>query len=260
MYLSLSDSALGLEYIYHSILVFVNSQGVTFQYQCLMIQHLIGGTVMSSLIHTLLICIDRLNATFTTQKGLLVLVCTNKGVLLYFILCHCIALLRFGMATIDGPVPCDPKNTTTTLGFFSHDIPCLCIVVAIISCYGFVIYRMIRSQNVLQSSSMTESQVAKKKAKDIRTRRNAVTLGLIIAVSLVSVLPRTMLVFSVYVGTTSAITGTLALIFNNFFLLLNPVVDPVIYVLRIKKYRQYLLCKCLKNNSVTDATNSTAVH
>ncbi|CAC5373603.1 MC1R [Mytilus coruscus] len=259
MYLSLSDSALGLEFIYHNILVFMNSQGVTFQYQCLMIQHLIGGTVMSSLIQTLLICIERLNATFTTQKGILVSVSSNKGVLLYFILSHCIALLRFGMATIDGPVPCDPKNTTTTVLLFSHDIPCLCIVVAIISCYGVVLYRMIRSQNLRQASSMTESQVAKKKANAIRTRKNAVTLGLIIAVSLVAVLPRSMLVFYFYMGNKSAIAGTLTLIFNNFFILLNPVVDPIIYVLRIKKYRQYLRCKCLKNNSVSDVTNSTAV-
>ncbi|CAG2202011.1 unnamed protein product [Mytilus edulis] len=237
----------------------MNSQGVSFQYQCLIIQHLVGGTVMSSLIQILLICIERLNATFSTQKGILVFVCSNKGVLLYFILSHCIALLRFGMATIDGPVPCDPKSTTTTLLLFSHDIPCLCIVVAIISCYGVVVYRMIRSRKVCSRSRMTESQVAKKKAKDIRTRRNAVTLGLIISVSLVAVLPRSILVFYYNMENKSALTGTLTIIFNNIFLLLNPVIDPVIYVLRIKKYRQYLRCKCLKNNTVFDMTNSTAV-
>ncbi|CAG2194080.1 unnamed protein product [Mytilus edulis] len=226
-----------------------------------MIQYLIGGTIMSSLIKTLLIYIERLNATFTTQNGILVFVSSNKGVLIYFILSHCIALLRFGMATVDRSVPCEPKNTTTALLLFSHDIPCLCIVVAIISCYGVVVYRMIRSHNVLQASSMTESQVAKKKANTLITRRNAITLGLIIAVSLVAVLvlPRSMLVFFLYMGNKSAITGALTLIFNNFFLLLNSVVDPVIYVLRIKKYRQYLICKRLNNNSVTDATNSTAV-
>ncbi|VDI01540.1 Hypothetical predicted protein [Mytilus galloprovincialis] len=259
MYLSLSDSALGLEFIYHNILVFMNSQGVTFQYQCLMIQHLAGGTIMSSLIQTLLICIERLNATFTIQKDILVFVCSNKGVLLYFILCHCIALLRFGIATVDGPVPCEPKNTATTILLFSHDIPCLCIVVAIVFCYGVVVYRMIRLQNFAQASSMTDSQVAKKKAKAIRTRKNVVTLGLIIAVSLVAVLPRSMLAFYFYMGNTSAITGTLIMIINNFFILLNPVLDPVIYVLRIKKYRQYLRCKCLKKNAVSDLTNSTAV-
>ncbi|CAG2211704.1 unnamed protein product [Mytilus edulis] len=259
MYLSLSDSALGLEFIYHNILVFMNSQGVSFQYQCLIIQHLVGGTIMSSLIQILLICIERLNTTFSTKKEILVIVCSNKGVLLYFILSHCIVLLRFGMATIDGPVPCDPKNTTTTLLLFSHDIPCLFIVVAIISCYSVVVYRMIRSRSFVHGSRMTESQVVKKKAKDIRTRRNAVTLGLIIFVSLVTVLPRSMLVFYYNMGKKSAITATLTLIFNNFLLLLNSVVNPVIYVLRIKKYRQYLRCKCLKNNTVFDMTYSTAV-
>ncbi|CAG2205795.1 unnamed protein product [Mytilus edulis] len=237
----------------------MNSQGVSSQYQCLIIQHLVGGTIMSSLIQILLICIERLNTTFSTKKEILVIVCSNKGVLLYFILSHCIALLRFGMATIDGPVPCDPKNTTTTLLLFSHDIPCLFIVVAIISCYSVVVYRMIRSRSFVHGSRMTESQVAKKKTKDIRTRRNAVTLGLIIFVSLVTVLPRSMLVFYYNMGKKSAITATLTLIFNNFLLLLNSVVNPVIYVLRIKKYRQYLRCKCLKNNSVLDLTNSTAV-
>ena len=46
---------------------------------------------------------------------------------------------------------------------------------------------------------------------------------------------------------------------DNLFLLLNPVVDPIIYVLRIKKYRQHILCKRLKSISVSDATNSTVL-
>ena len=87
---------------------------------------------------------------------------------------------------------------------------------------------------------MTDSKAAKKTANAIRTRNNVITLGLIFSVSIVAVLPRSILVFYFYVGNKCAITCTLTMIFNNFFLLRNPVADLVIFVLRIKTYRQHL--------------------
>ncbi|CAC5377470.1 unnamed protein product [Mytilus coruscus] len=233
-------------------------QGATFQYQCMLIKNLACGTFMWSLIQTLLICLERLNATFTIKKGLLVHLTSNKCALLCFILCHSIALLRVGKETIDGPVPCEPKNSAIPLILFSHEIPCVGVVVSIISCYIVVVFRMTHSHKNVQTSGVTASQSGKKRADTIRMRKNVVTLGLIIALVLVVVLLRGIAVFLFYMGNGPKINDTLFIIFNNVFIVLNPLLDPVIYILRIKKYRDHLRCKCLKRNSVSDVSNLAA--
>jgi hypothetical protein len=46
---------------------------------------------------------------------------------------------------------------------------------------------------------------------------------------------------ALYLGNTTAITKSLEI--SNHFMLINPLMDPVIYILRIKEYRQRLRCK-----------------
>ncbi|CAC5388226.1 unnamed protein product [Mytilus coruscus] len=168
--------------------------------------------------------------------------------MLCFILSHFIALLRFGIQTIDGPKPCGSQNTVSPGFLFSNDIPCLVIVTLIITSYGVAVYRMINSNKILPLNATLS---AKKKADAIRMRKNVVTLGLIMALALVVVLMRCIVVTLLYLnkGNGSDINLTVFKIFNNAFILLNPLLDPVIYILRIKKYRDHLRCKCLKGNS-----------
>lgn len=248
MWLSLSDMTLGLEVIYHNILHFMNSQSVAIQYQCMMITHLVFGTIMSAFIHVLLISVERLNATFVTKKGILTHLTSYKSVILCFILSHFIALFRFGMETIDGPKSCVSTNTASPEMLFSHDIPCLVIVVLIITCYGITVYRMINSNKIVPLNATLS---AKRMADAIRMRKNIVTLGLIMALALVVVLMRCIAVTLLHLdkGNGYYINDIVFKIFNNVSLLLNPLLDPVIYVLRIKKYRDHLRCKCLKGNS-----------
>ncbi|CAG2186805.1 unnamed protein product [Mytilus edulis] len=255
LYLSLSDIALGLEFIYHNVLRLMDLQGATFQYQCMVILHLACGTFIWSLIQTLLICLERLNATFTIKKGLLVHLTSNKCVVFCFTLCHSIAVLRIGIDMIDGPVPCDPKNSTIPLILFTQDIPCVGVVVSIISCYGVVVYRMTHPHKSVQTSGVTTSQSAKKMADKIRMRKSIITLGLIIALVVVVLLLRGIALFIFYMGNESKINDTLFMIINNVFIMLNPLLDPVIYILRIKTYRDHLRCKCIKRNSVSDVSN-----
>ncbi|CAC5402745.1 PTAFR [Mytilus coruscus] len=238
--------ALGLEIIYHNILRLMSSQSVEIQYQCMMITHLVCGTIMSACIHVLLISLERLNATFVILKGILTHLTSYKSVILCFILSHFIALLRFGIQTIDGPKPYGSKNTVRSGILVSNDI--LIIVVLIITCYGVTVYRMINSNKIVP---LTATLSATKNADAIRMRKNVVTLGLIMTLAAVVVLMRCIVVTLLYLnkGNGSDINDTAFKIFNNVFLLINPLLDPVIYVLRIKKYREHLRCKCLKRNS-----------
>ncbi|CAC5403055.1 unnamed protein product [Mytilus coruscus] len=230
MWLSLSDIALGLEFSYQSILRFMNSQSVAIQYQCMMITNLVGGTIMSAFIHVLLISLERLNAIFVMKKGVLTHLTSYKSVILYFILSHFLALLRFGIQTIDGPEPCGLKNTTSPGILLSHDIPCLVIVVLIVTCYGVTVYRMINSNKIIP---LTATLSAKKKADAIQMRKNVVTLGFIMALALTVVLMRCFVVTLLYLnkGNGSDINDTVFMIFNNVILLPNPLLDPVIYFL-----------------------------
>jgi hypothetical protein len=65
VFLSLSDAATGAEFLTHVVLNSFNYGQDSILYACLVLKHLIAGTVAFSLYQTLLICLDRLNATFT---------------------------------------------------------------------------------------------------------------------------------------------------------------------------------------------------
>ncbi|CAG2244670.1 unnamed protein product [Mytilus edulis] len=202
---------------------------------------------------TLLICLERLNATFTMKKRLLVHLTSNKCVVLCFILSHFIAVLMFGVETIGGPVPPDPKNTATPLIVFSFDIPFVFITVSIISVYGVVVYRITHAQRNVQTSELSAIQFAKKTRDTLIMRKRVITLGVIIALVLLAFLLRSAAVLYFYTVNEYEIDDTVFIICNNVFILLNPLLDPVIYILRIKKYRDHLRCKYIKNNSVSDS-------
>ncbi|VDH95107.1 Hypothetical predicted protein [Mytilus galloprovincialis] len=251
LYVSLSDITLGLEFLYHNVLRFMNSQSAPFQYQYMAIRYLTCGTYLWSLMQTLLICIERLNAILITKKGILVYLTSNKCVVLCFILSLFIALLMFGVETIGGPVQPDPKNTATPLIVFSFDILNLCITVSIISVYVVVVNRIFHAQRNVQTSGLTASQSAKKTRDTKKMRKNVITLGMIIALVLVAFLLRSFAVLYLYTVNEYEIDDIVFIICNNVFLLLNPLLDPVIYILRIKNFRDHLRCKCIRNNSVS---------
>ncbi|CAC5422593.1 GNRHR [Mytilus coruscus] len=260
LYLSLSDSAVGLIYIYHGILNFLNLENSAYFYQCMMLKHVACGTIIASLLQTLLICLERLNATFRTKRHILDIITNNVSVLICFIVSLCFSLLRFGLETLKGPVPCESEQTLTPLFVFSHDLPAVAIVLLIIIIYGIIVYRMVKQQKVVgvQTRGVPADQSQKKKNNDLRMRRNVLTLGVIISVTVVGVLPRSLLGFYSFSEGISEKVTDLSMITNTVFMMLNPLLDPVIYVLRIKKYRELLRCKCFKRSNVS-SVNSTSI-
>lgn len=262
LYLSLSDIAVGLIYIYHGILNFIhldNLENSEYFYQCMMLKHVVCGTIIASLLQNLLICLERLNATFRTKRRVLDIITNNVSVLVCFVFSLCFGFLRFGLETLKGPVPCEAVQTLTPLFVFSHDLPAVTIVISIIIIYGVIVYRMVKQQTLvgIQQRGLPVDQSQKRKNNELRMRRNVLTLGVIIIVTVVGVLPRSLLGFYSFSKGISGKVADLSMITNTVFLLLNPLLDPVIYVLRIKKYRESLRCKCLKRSTVS-SVNSTS--
>lgn len=258
LYLSLSDCAVGLQFMYHGFLNLLNSgfQNSAYLYQCMILKHLACGTVISSLLQTLVICLERLNATFTTKKRFLMILTGNPSVAFYFVMSHCIALVRFGVETVKGPVPCDGLQTITMTFILSHDVLSTTILMSVITCYSIVVYQMVKQQKMvdIQKGALSAWQITKKKRNGIRMRNNLITLGLIIIITSITVLPRSFVGFYAYSVAGPEKVSDLIMVVNTVFLLFNPLFDPLVYVLRIKKYREFLRCKCIKSNSLHVAT------
>jgi hypothetical protein len=64
--------------------------GDAYLLQCMAITNIIGGTVLSSLLQTLLICLERLNATYPIKLKILEALTGNKAVGICFGSCHCL--------------------------------------------------------------------------------------------------------------------------------------------------------------------------
>jgi hypothetical protein len=89
------------------------------------------------------------------------------------------------------------------------------------------------------------------------------TLGAIILITLAANLPRC--VTSSYILYSGLhVRTSISLKISNHFLLLNPVLDPVIHVLRIREYRDRLksVCRCYNkaNNNTGVITLTQAIH
>lgn len=254
LYLSLSDSALGFEYIYITILNFSQLTGNAYLYQCMLMKHIIAGTIFSSLLQTLILCIDRFNGTFVPRKKVLGKLTSNRVVVLCFVLTHTIAVIRFLIELRKDPVPCDVEYTLTPIFVFSIDGFIIALVVAIIAMYIATMIRIKMKLKVAVGQGPTEPGVANSTITNSMTTNNAAatrkhvtTLGCIILVAMISMLPRSLVVYYVYANGLSEPAVGFMWFANNVLLVLGPLLDPVIYVFRLKKYREILkkkFCSC----------------
>ncbi|CAC5385129.1 unnamed protein product [Mytilus coruscus] len=257
--LSVSDSLIGLEFLYGSILNLLKSNDTGYRYQCMVIRQFISGTIMASLLQTLIICLERINATFIIKQRILTALTSNISVAMCLLLPHVIALVRFGLDTLTGTFPCGVKYTAK-LGFlYLHDIPAIFICCLIALSYGVVIFRITKKQKTIavQVTELTGNQTEINWNKAFKMRQNMITLGIIIGLTFSSNLPRSVLVLYSYIvgGSDKAMHYLWAA--NNIFVLLNPLFDPFIYVLRIEKYREHLKSSfksIWKSNRVTQTT------
>ena len=241
--LSISDIVLGVLFIIHSVVanLYTNTNG--YMYVCMILKHVIGGTCAVSDFQVLMICMERLNSTFTTDVKCIKKLTSTVTVGIAFVSFQVYALICFSIMAYKGPFPCDIWYFINTLFVATNDIPRLFVIFAIVCLYVIVIIRLLQQHYRISSSIAQPTNCIRQ-----RLRRNMVTLGMIIVVTILSILPREIVVLYSYFGKR---VDFVLMVLISISTCLIPVLNPLIYVLRFKEVCNLLKCKCNPNAVVT---------
>ena len=255
--LSISDATVAVYYLLHTIINYLNTGSDAFLYGCILLKHVIGGAFGFSLFQTVMICLERLQATFVTKKKILRKLTSNKTVGMMFVVFQIYTFAPFIVAVVNGPEPCTVDYTKRSLYVLTIDIPillCLCFVVCL---YTVVILRVMKKQRsvgqVLDTSKTHQTSQSLRKLK-----RNMVTLGILVGITSVTFVPREIIAF--YASSVEAPGKLLMqlLLISNYLPLINPLIDPLVYVLRFQEISRLFRCPC-DSNSVIPINVITAV-
>jgi Ca2+/Na+ antiporter len=170
--------------------------------------------------------LERLNATYPIKLKILEALTGNKAVGICFGSCHCLGLVRFGITTIGGILPCDDKYTINPIILFSSDLIVIILIITISVCYIIVIMRLLKQQKYigLILTGVSENQGARRNTSSLRMPKNALTLGMIIILSVITTLPRTITgMYSYAVGGSEKAISVMWL--AKKIILVNPLVD-----------------------------------
>ncbi|CAC5364002.1 unnamed protein product [Mytilus coruscus] len=234
-------------------------------YQCTILSHLTPGTILFSLLQTLFICLERLNATFAISNRILKQLTSNLSVGIGFIITHVYVLLRCIVELLDGegnsdkPKGCDPTYTFQKEFLLFNEIPNVVLVTVITSCYIAIIVRMVKQRkNLTEPEGLTDLQIKQNKKSALKMHRNVVTLSCIVVITLCAILPRC--IYGLYFQSRPDPYARVSSVHEavNVILLLNPLFDPFVYILRMKEFRDRLKCHCFKrNNRIESSGNQT---
>ncbi|CAC5424621.1 F2RL1 [Mytilus coruscus] len=251
LFLIISDACVMVEYAWHTLAMNTNNYNTdgAHQGQCLVLKHFIPAAIQSSLSLTILMCLQRLNATLRTPKQILKVLTSDIAIGLGFLFPHIYFLCRCILEFVDKTQrvqfpPCAPKYNTQKRFLLFADVPNSLFVAVIAICYVVVILRIIRNRrqvNVI--GNLSDLQLQQKKKAALRMRYNIITLSCIIMVTACSMLPRTL--YGLYTNLTGTTNEEIVRVTNNL-LLLNPLVDPFIYIFSIKEVRRQLKCRCFQ--------------
>lgn len=246
LYLSISDCCIAVHYIVHSVFNYLDDGASITQYGCMVLKHCIGGTVGFSEWQTLMICLERLHAMYPHEKPLLKKLTSDRSVIISFIVCQLYTFLPLIYEITYGPQPCHVSYTTKITFVLSIDIPLMCYYLSIVILYAVLLRQIItKSKNRVADNTSILSMKTKHEAMK-RMRMNMLTLGIIIAVTSVSIIPRELgAVFSLFMENDDIILRIVMI--GNYTALINPLVDPVIYVIRIKEVRDKVACLSFRN-------------
>ena len=142
---------------------------------------------------------------------------------------------------------CKVEETATPSLVFIVDIPMAFVFTAIILGYIIVIIRFIKRTNRVNALKLDNSNNSD--AIDTGSgqgmRRNVKTLGIVIIITLMARIPRSVMSFySLYTG---PVESTLTVLFLcNVCLILKPLFDPIIDVLCVTEFREGIRSLCNK--------------
>lgn len=247
--LSISDIVLLLEIILFRLFQEFENGSRSFNVACMVVIKFTGGTYLFSLYQCFLICVERLNATFITNKFGIQHLTSNRGIMFAFIAFHLKSVIH-----IIGEVSfitretfqCNIVESSDIVGLILTSIPAALLCIVIVIFYGIVLVRIKKklSNHPSQSEFENNNIAVQMKLKSFKT------LSIVIFLCLVANMPRAfMLVYSLC--TTSSEATLLWFKYCNFLVMLNPLFDPVIYVFCLADFRKQIKrLICWKKNSV----------
>lgn len=247
LYLSISDCCLLVQIIIHTFFEQFKDDNDGGLYGCMVMKHSMGGTLCFTQWQTAMICMERLQATFQREIRILKKLTSIRSLGISFFASQLYSILPLVYEISQGPQPCDPSYTFRKSFLFSVDIPLFCTYWALVTLYAVVIYRMVNIVREWKAEVSTGHTLTRNRLSNIkRMKMNMVTLGIILVVTSLAVLPREVCsVVSTFVDLNDRLLKFGQI--GNYVILLNPLIDPFIYVLRIEEVRNTILCCSTRN-------------
>ncbi|VDI18256.1 Hypothetical predicted protein, partial [Mytilus galloprovincialis] len=251
LYLSVSDTVFLFEAILTSILIDLDDNSSEFNVVCMLVMKLTGGTYMFALYQCFLICMERLNATFITKKIYIQKLTSNRGVVSGFVAFHLISVMQFviEVSTITNNISqCNQSTDIVSLTLASGLIAIMCIGIVIV--YAIILARTLKKNQ--RQAELSNSNVARKKHKVL------LTLTVVISVSLLANMPRALMVFDLLIVGFNK-TNMFWLRVCNMMVMLNPLLDPVIYIFCLEDFRKQIRKMICRNKNSVQPLNVNSI-
>ncbi|CAC5374880.1 unnamed protein product [Mytilus coruscus] len=248
--LSISDILFLVEVITYVLLKeFDTGLGIPYKYTCLSVINLTAGTYIFSLFQCFLICLERLNATFAVEITAIRGITSNKGVAVGCIVCHLGAVLQTLIEIFVIPDSLSVCNTSASAIKTALVIPMTLLCSFTILIYLMTIVRVYRRQNNHPGSSNNT-------LLEQMTTRALKTLSVVITITLLANIPSCIIAFySEFFGRTENITRWI--FYCNTLIMINPLIDPIIYVFRLQDFRDHIAkVLCRQNDSQNESRSS----
>ena len=235
--LSISDLLLGIFSGILSVISLLYDFGIYVPYVCYTLRSIIVSTVLYSVFHTLLICVDRFLATSLNVSfaNYMLRTLLSKRVLLIAYVTFVILGLVFYLSTGDiydtGTCALN-ENETVRVTTRITDCILFCFIVTMSILYVVVILRILKLQQEIQP-------IAGRKRR-LRTRRNIILLGSIVVLTAVCLLPRIFMSLNLSLKDSLTAEDYLLLNFTRIISMFKPVLDPLTYIIMLKNIRQRL--------------------
>lgn len=218
------------------ITIFAKSAGI----MCVILVGLMIAMIICSLYQTLLICLDRLFTAYEINPAFFGRISHSVAIFVaYTTIIFLVASFFLGFGNLNlkecGYSFVIGDNEHIFILVIDSVVFLLTFLISVI--YTVVIIKIVhRHKQVHPVSSNTANKL----------RQCGITLGIVIVLSFVAILPENACSLSalLYPGSVSMATRRImAAIY-----IIKPLLDPFVYVLRIRKFRGFLKCSCCINN------------
>lgn len=218
---------------------------------CRILSLLVYCSILFSLCQTLLICVERYLATSVTNNIRRNVLAQKKYIILMFVLCVIYTNVLFGLSSFSLQSGCIGNEYNYLYMIFS-EVPLILLFIVITVIY---ITTAVRIKQMITRVSFINNDISSLQLsrRIIRLKMNLLTLGLVLLILAISVVPR---VTVTLLGQSSS--GNI----GNATLVIPPIFNPIIYCIRFVEVRNMLKPNCIWRpaNIRSPRNNMSMVH